>query len=189
MQHRIAALAGAALAGVLAAPANATVDIAPANSVTITLIRDDDAAPDALFALLARPADWWDSDHTWSGDAANMALEARAGGCWCEQTSDGAVSVEHGRVLNHDPRRRMLVMNAALGPLQTAAMAGRLIWQVDEREGGGSRVSWTYRLVLPAQGNAAADAQLPGLVERVLAQAIDRLVARSEASPQPTTAP
>ena len=37
------------------------------------------AAPDKAYAVLLQPARWWSSDHTFSGNAANLVLEARAG--------------------------------------------------------------------------------------------------------------
>jgi len=45
-------------------------------------------APDAAYALLAEPGRWWNSAHTYSGDARNMGLEAKAGGCFCEILPD-----------------------------------------------------------------------------------------------------
>ncbi len=56
------------------------------------------------------------------GSAANLSLEARAGGCWCERLADGG-SVEHLRVLLVSPGR-MLRMRGALGPFQGLAVDG-----------------------------------------------------------------
>src|SRR5277367_1894554 len=56
------------------------------------------AAPDKAYAALLLPARWWGSDHTFSGNAANLTLDARAGGCWCESLPDGG-SAEHLRVV------------------------------------------------------------------------------------------
>jgi len=47
------------------------------------------AAPDKVYGALLNPAHWWNSEHTFSGSAANLALDARAGGCWCETLPDG----------------------------------------------------------------------------------------------------
>ena len=57
------------------------------------------AAPaDKAFAALLQPARWWSSEHTFSGNAANLVLDARAGGCWCENLPDGG-TVEHLHVV------------------------------------------------------------------------------------------
>ncbi|MEQ1687730.1 MAG: SRPBCC family protein [Sphingopyxis sp.] len=141
-------------------------------AVVITIERDSATAPDTLFDLMASPRLWWSNDHTWSGDAANMTLDARAGGCWCEVVAGGP-SVEHGRVLNFDRRRRTIVFDASLGPLQTEAIAARLQWQVVARDGGGSRVVWRYRFIVPD----GAGAGLGPIVEQVLTQQVERLVA------------
>ncbi len=56
------------------------------------------ASPDKVYAVLLLPAQWWSSDHTFSGDAANLSLDARAGGCWCETLAGGG-SVQHLQVV------------------------------------------------------------------------------------------
>ncbi|RYY37536.1 MAG: hypothetical protein EOP59_13760, partial [Sphingomonadales bacterium] len=40
------------------------------------------AAPDKVWTTLTAPSSWWSPDHSYSGDAANITLDARAGGCW-----------------------------------------------------------------------------------------------------------
>src|SRR5690606_24862158 len=78
---RIAILAGALT---VASPAVAEVKSATAagfeveNSVTVPV------PPAEAWAAMARIGQWWPGDHSWSGDAANMSLEPRAGGCFCE---------------------------------------------------------------------------------------------------------
>ncbi|MFD1958873.1 hypothetical protein ACFSHP_06865 [Novosphingobium panipatense] len=37
------------------------------------------ASPEEAWAVLTRPSVWWDAEHTWSGEAANLSLDARAG--------------------------------------------------------------------------------------------------------------
>lgn len=83
-----------------------------------------------VWAVLLKPAMWWNSDHTWSGDAANLSIDARAGGCFCEILADpdqpakaARGDVEHMRVINVD-RPRALRMIGALGPLQSEAVTG-----------------------------------------------------------------
>jgi hypothetical protein len=40
---------------------------------------------------------WWNAEHSYSGDAANLSLDVAPGGCFCERWKDG--SAEHGRVI------------------------------------------------------------------------------------------
>ena len=41
-----------------------------------------DASVRETWDALVQPSRWW--SHTWSGDKANLTLDPRAGGCFCE---------------------------------------------------------------------------------------------------------
>src|SRR3954469_21440461 len=48
------------------------------------------AAPQGkVWDAVMRPYKWWDSKHTWSGDAKNLAFDPS--GCFCERLKKGAV--------------------------------------------------------------------------------------------------
>jgi uncharacterized protein YndB with AHSA1/START domain len=81
------------------------------------------ASPARVWDDLLHPERWWPSDHTWSGDRANLSLGADAGSCFCERWPDG--SAEHGRVAMSRPLR-LLRMAAPLGPLQAMAVSAVL---------------------------------------------------------------
>lgn len=98
-------------------------------------------APQDVWALLVRPADWWEPSHTWSGDAANMAIDGQ--GCFCEMLPDSGGMARHMQVVHARPPAR-LVMNGALGPLQAEAVTGVLTVEIAPAEHGGSRLTWTY---------------------------------------------
>jgi uncharacterized protein YndB with AHSA1/START domain len=99
------------------------------------------ASPDKVYAALLLPARWWNSDHTFSGSAANLVLEARAGGCWCE-TLPGGGSVEHLHVVYVAPGKT-LRLRGALGPFQGLPVDGVMTWNVKD-QGGGTDLSLTY---------------------------------------------
>jgi hypothetical protein len=146
-------------------------------------------AQDRAFAAMTRPADWWDSDHSWSGSAANFTFEPRAGGCWCEALRDGG-SLEHGRIVTYDPGRGLIVMNSLLGPLMETGMAGRLIWRVEPADQAGrSVIRWLYRVNIPSSRNPAQDAVFAAAVDQVLAQQLARLTAFVSGAPIPAPAP
>jgi len=127
------------------------------------------AAPSAAYTALTRVGKWWDPAHTWSGDARNLLLEPRAGGCFCEKLSDGG-SVSHGRVIWAQPGK-MLRLEGALGPLQDMAVIGILSFKL-EPDGAGTRLTMTYR----ASGNFTMDsAKLAPLVDQVLGVQLERL--------------
>lgn len=73
------------------------------------------APPDAVYAALIVPAKWWNSEHTFSGSAGNLRLEARGGGCFCESWPDG--SVQHATVVDAEPGK-ILRLRGPLGPFQ-----------------------------------------------------------------------
>ncbi len=82
--------------------------------------------------ILLRPARWWQGSHTWSGNAANLTLDGRAGGCFCERlprrtgaSASGPGTAEHMRVIHASPSR-LLRMSGALGPLQGEAVHGTM---------------------------------------------------------------
>jgi uncharacterized protein YndB with AHSA1/START domain len=73
------------------------------------------APPDVVYAALIVPAKWWSSNHTFSGSASNLRLEARGGGCFCESWPDG--SVQHAVVVDAEPGKA-LRLRGPLGPFQ-----------------------------------------------------------------------
>jgi uncharacterized protein YndB with AHSA1/START domain len=127
------------------------------------------ASPDKVYAALLQPANWWNSAHTFSGSAANLVLEARAGGCWCE-TLPGGGSVEHLHVVFVSPGKT-LRLRGALGPFQALAVDGVMTWSV---KGGaqGSDLTLTY-----AVGGYAKDGfdELSKAADQVLGEQVERL--------------
>jgi uncharacterized protein YndB with AHSA1/START domain len=101
------------------------------------------AAPPAKVyeALVGKAGSWWSPRHTYSGDAANLSIDARAGGCFCEKLKDGG-SVEHMRVVFVAPNSAVR-MSGALGPLQAHGLAGSLTWRLVPA-GDATTLSVTY---------------------------------------------
>jgi uncharacterized protein YndB with AHSA1/START domain len=99
------------------------------------------APPDQVYAALLLPSRWWSSDHTFSRSAANLVLDARAGGCWCETLPNGG-SVQHLTVVYVSPGKA-LRLRGALGPLQGLAVDGAMTWSV-QSVAGGTDISMTY---------------------------------------------
>jgi hypothetical protein len=127
------------------------------------------ASPDKVYAALLQPALWWSSDHTFSGNAANLVLEARAGGCWCERLPNGG-SVEHLRVVFVSPGKT-LRLRGALGPFQGLAVDGVMSWTL-KAAANGTDISLTYAI-----GGYAKDGfdELSKAADQVLGQQIEHL--------------
>jgi hypothetical protein len=126
--------------------------------------------PAALWARLIAPSQWWNPAHSYSGDAANLQLDARAGGLWREDWNGG--SVAHGRVLLSMPPS-LLRLEAPFGPLQ--GVGAYVVWSISiDAEGTGSRVQFHE---IAAGPPGARLAELAPAVDAVKSEAIRRLVA------------
>jgi uncharacterized protein YndB with AHSA1/START domain len=126
----------------LAAPAGAEVTassdagFASHNEVLVA------AEPEVAWEALIQPGSWWNSEHTYSGDADNMRIEPTPGGCFCEVVPASSGEVEHMRVIYVVPGST-LRMRGALGPLQSEAITGMLTVTL-KPEGEMTRISWDY---------------------------------------------
>jgi hypothetical protein len=127
------------------------------------------AAADKAFAALLQPARWWGSEHTFSGNAANLVLEARAGGCWCENLPDGG-NVEHLHVVYVAPVKA-LRLRGALGPAQGLGVEGALTWTVKAGVNG-TDISVSY--AVGGYAKDGFDGASKG-ADRVLGEQIERL--------------
>ena len=145
-----------------------TSDVSP-GGFTITHAVVVDADPQKVWQAFTQLPQWWNSAHTWSGQAANLSLDASAGGCWCERWGNGASAV-HGRVLLAIPGS-VLRLQAWLGPLQEMPVAGVLSFGTARRDGA-TRLRVTYRVA------GAPDAGLDKLataVDSVIGDQVKRL--------------
>jgi hypothetical protein len=128
-------------------------------------------APDAIYQGIGRVDRWW--SHSWSGNPANLALDLRAGGCFCETWQDG--SAEHARVVRAI-RGESLVLHGALGPLQEMGVSGVLTFQL-EPAGAGTLLTVTYRV----SGDTAHGLdKLASIVDKVIGEQTLRLVRYGE---------
>ncbi|MBW8785200.1 MAG: SRPBCC family protein [Novosphingobium sp.] len=168
------ALAAAVLAGaaLVAAPARAEVAAVSDAGFVVHLTTDVTATPAQAWAALVVPAQWWDGEHTYSGDPANLTLDPHPGGCFCERLPRGG-GVEHMRVLYAAPGKA-LRLSGALGPLQSEALTGTLTITLTPKAGG-TQIAWDYVVGGYMRPKPAAIAPV---VDRVLAEQLGRLKAR-----------
>jgi uncharacterized protein YndB with AHSA1/START domain len=142
---------------------------------TIKVVIDITAPPETVWDSLVRHVgDWWDKEHTYSGDAKNLSIAARPGGCFCETLPNGG-GVEHAAVIYVDPRS-ILRMRGALGPLQEGGIAGSITWRLEQAVQG-TRLTFTH-----AAGGYYAGGmdKLADIVDTVLAHQVMRLKEYSE---------
>jgi hypothetical protein len=135
----------------------------------------------AVWKALVAPHRWWNKDHTWSGSADNLYLDAQATGCFCEKLPKPADapadqrmgSVEHMHVVYADPQAGMLRMRGGLGPLQGEAIGGIMTIKLISIEGG-TRIDVEYAVggLIRMKGE-----QISGPVDKVLGEQFSRLAA------------
>ena len=159
-----------AVALLMASPASAEVKSAEDNGFSIAWTANVAAPPARVWASLGQISRWWNGDHSWSGDAANLSLTPVAGGCFCEKLPKSKGSVEHLRVVFADPNR-LLRLTGALGPLQSMALAGVMEWEL-KPNANGTELSLRYTVsgAIPGGGKGLAPA-----VDGVLGEQFKRL--------------
>lgn len=174
---------------VLASPLAAEVRDVSESGFTIQLGIDVPAAPAEAWNALLAPSRWWNAAHTFSQSSANLSIDPRAGGCFCEvlpnlQSPNAAPrgSVEHMRIIYLE-RPRALRMSGAIGPLQAGAGTGTLTVILKSHEAG-TRVLWEYAYGGYLRGDVPAAA---AQTDKMLADQLIRLGGQLGARPKVST--
>lgn len=125
-------------------------------------------------AAVDRIGAWWNGDHTVSGDAANLYLDARPQGCFCENLGEDAGLV-HLSVSFVNPGV-ILRLTGGLGPLGLMGVAGNMTWEFESNDQG------TLMTLQYAVGGYVADGldSLAVPVDGVLVEAAMRLASYVE---------
>ena len=166
-----------AIAALAAAhPAAAAVKGTAANGFEVESKVIVAASPAAAYAMLGRPALWWDPQHTYSHDVRNLSLELRAGGCFCERLPVSGGSVEHMRVVYAEPAAA-LRLQGGLGPLQGEGVAGSLTFTL-KPAGQGTEITLNY--IVGGYLRMKPD-ELAPIVDQVLGGQLERLRQRLSA--------
>jgi hypothetical protein len=168
----------AAIAALLGTPAAADVVSASSNGFEVRQTINLVVPANSAFSSFQDIASWWDPEHTYSGDSANLSLNLSPGGCFCERFPKGG-GVEHMRVTYVDPGKHV-VLTGALGPLLYEATAGVMDVQV-KSTAGGSQLTLDYRAAGFFKGGAD---KLAPAVDAVLAEQMKRFRAYATARPR-----
>jgi hypothetical protein len=150
------------------------------NTVEVT------ASPMEVWAQFIAPAGWWNGEHTYSGDAANLYIDAQATGCFCEKlpvpagapATQRMGSVEHLHIVYSEPGRVMR-LQGGLGPLQSEAVNGTLTMTLRTQDGK-TRILLEYVVGGYMRQEVATIAPL---VDRVIAEQLTRLAAKFPVRP------
>ncbi|MCL6739684.1 ATPase [Sphingomonas sp. RB56-2] len=165
----------------MTAPASAEVISSGPNGFEVQEVVNLVVPQPSAYAAFGQVGQWWNKEHTYSGDSARLSLQLRPGGCFCEPLEGGG-GVEHMRVAYLKPGEQ-LVMTGSLGPLLYQATTGVMDVKF-ERIAGGTRVTMNYR----AAGFANSDGdKLAPLVDQVLADQMKRYRTYAAKAPKPDT--
>lgn len=158
-----------------ASPAAAEVKSSETNGFVVEQVRTIAAPPAKVWAALLSPGAWWDPDHSWSGNSANMSLQPVIGGCFCEKLPGSKGEAEHLRIAYIIPGT-LIRLRGALGPFQAMGVDGALSWEIKEVDGA-TEFSQTYAVggYIPGGGKGFAP-----VVDKVMTSQIDRLKAFAE---------
>lgn len=148
---------------------------------TVAQSYEIDAEPMSVYrTLVDRVGEYWHPDHTFSGSSANLYIEDRPGGCFCESLENDGF-VRHLDVIVARPGS-LLRLGGGLGPLGEHAVTGALSLALQAADGGTS-LTLTYRVSGHVPQGFATWAEP---VSGVLRQQVERLVRLVETgSPEP----
>jgi hypothetical protein len=146
----------------------AAVGTADANHLVLTYTLPVRVSPGRAYAAAVDIAHWWSADHTYSGNAANLHMDAKAGGCFCEKLANGG-GVQHMTVVFALPGNT-LRMTGGLGPLQSSGATGSLTLRFIGAQSA-TRVEMTYAVGGYVQGGAD---KLAAPVNAVLTEQLQR---------------
>jgi hypothetical protein len=150
--------------------AQAEVSGASASGFTVTQsVTTTASAEKAWQGMMGHIDQWWNPEHSRSGDAGNLYIRAEVGGCFCEHLKPTG-EAEHLRIIYIHPGKEVR-FDGALGPLQTMAAQGRMIWKVEPAPSG-STITFTYLISGSVEGGFEGIAPA---VDGVIHEQIERL--------------
>ena len=117
---------------------------------------------------------WWSSDHTISGEASRLRIDAKPQGCFCEDLGEDA-GVVHMTVTMLNPTV-VLRLTGGLGPLGLMGVDGNMTWEFSDADDG-TAVKFTYAVGGYRPGGLDS---IASPVDNVIAEALLRLKAHVE---------
>ena len=160
------------LACLFPALVSAEVISSASNGFAIRIERETDVNALTAYQQFIRIGEWWNGDHTWFGDAENLSIEARAGGCFCEKSGDKEML--HMTVSFVNPGKEIKLIGG-LGPLQMMGVQGGMSWQFIDLENSESKIVQQYQVT--GYSKEGLD-KLAAIVDKVQTLQQEGLVAR-----------
>ena len=150
----------------------ASAEVIDADKHGFTLVNEvvvDATRAEAWLAAVDDIAEWWNPDHTISGNSALLTIDPRPLGCFCESTGDGVVHL----IVTTASENVILRMTGGLGPLGLMGVSGNMTWEFFDAEEG-TLIRFTY-----AVGGYSPDGldSIASGVDYVIAEALNLLKA------------
>ena len=156
---------------------NTTAEVTARDRYGFSLVHEAIVSADQAAAWIAAVdeiGEWWNPDHTISGNAALLSIDARPLGCFCEATGGGVV---HLQVTTVSPGVN-LRMTGGLGPLGLMGVNGNMTWEFfDTVKGTKIRFSYMVGGYAPEGLDGFAEP-----VDHVIGEALQRLQAYIDGS-------
>jgi hypothetical protein len=155
----------------IAIPVSAVAAVADASAAgfTVKISLTITAAPGQAYdRFIHNISDWWNPQHTFSGDPRNLSIEEKPMGCFCEKLPNGGV--RHMEII-YVERGKLLRMSGLLGPLQGIGGAAVLTTSFSAA-GTGTKLDATYSV---SGYSAAGMNAFAGTVDSVLSDQFNRL--------------
>jgi hypothetical protein len=151
---------------------NATAEVTAKDRYGFALVHEAIVTADRQAAWVAAVDNidqWWNPDHTISGNAALLSIDARPLGCFCEATGGGVVHLQVTTVSAGVNLR----MTGGLGPLGLMGVTGNMTWEFFDT-GEGTKIRFSYMV-----GGYSPDGldALAEPVDEVIGEALMRLQA------------
>jgi hypothetical protein len=149
----------------------AEVTASAADGFSLSIVMTSKASPAQAFEAFAAVNKWWDPDHSYSGDVANLSLQLRPRGLLIETLPAGGF-VRHLEVAYVKPGVEVRLLGG-LGPLQGMGLHGALSMFFKPHPQG-SEITMLYNV---SGFSAQSLADLAPVVDAVQTAQMKRLVA------------
>lgn len=135
----------------------------------IKIVKTTDADPATAFDCLVNVSQWWDADHTYSGNSENLTMDLRKR-CLSERLDGGFV--RHMEIVFCQTGKTFR-MTGGLGPLQGMGVSGAMTFTfAPNGDDGKTKLELTYNVT----GSEAQKLdKIAPAIDSVLNQQLDRL--------------
>jgi len=101
------------------------------------------SSPKQAYKQFLQVKDWWNSEHTWFGNAKGLSIQPKVNGCFCEK--NGNKQAVHMTVTYVDPNNEIRMIGG-LGPLQAMGLHGGMTWTFEKLDETTTKITHKYNV-------------------------------------------